>query len=60
MAIKMNKLKTIKNFAKAEDVSTSYIYRLIRDAVMDCIIIDGVKFIDTERFPTIPDTIKRR
>lgn len=60
MAIKMNKLKTVKNFAKEEDVTTSYIYKLIRTSVMECVVIDGVKFIDTDKFPTIPATIKRR
>jgi len=60
MALKLNKLKTIKNYATQEGVTSSYIYKLIKEMKMESIMIDGVQFIDTEKFPTIPATIKRR
>lgn len=58
--LKLNKLKTIKNYADNEGVTTSYIYKLIREMKMESIMIDGVQFIDTEKYPTLPATIKRR
>lgn len=49
-----NKLKTIKNFALYNKVTTSYIYKLIKEKKMKPVIIDGVHFIDTLINPTIP------
>ena len=49
-----NKLKTIKNFALYNKVTTSYIYKLIKEKKMKHVIIDGVHFIDTLINPTIP------
>lgn len=60
MSIVKSKLKTIKNFAREEDVTPSYIYKLIKEFKMESISIDGVQFIDTVKYPTIPATIKRR
>ncbi len=60
MAIKINKLKTIKNYAAQEGITPAYIYKLIKEDKMECLMIDGVQFIDTERFPTLPVSIKRR
>lgn len=60
MNIKLNKLKTIKNYADSEGVTTSYIYKLIKENKMESMSIDGVQFIDMDRFPTLPATIKRR
>ena len=52
-------LKTVKNFALSEGVTASYIYKLVKDGKMKLIMIDGVKFVDTQMFPTIP-VINRR
>lgn len=58
--VDLNALKTIKNFAIGEGVTTAYIYKLITNNVMDCFTIDGVQFINTNEFPTIPASVKRR
>lgn len=60
MAIKIIKLKTIKNFALEEGVTPAYIYKLIKEEKMEALVIDGVQFIDTEKYPTIPPVVKRR
>lgn len=52
-------LKTIKNFALNEGVTPSYIYKLVKENKMDLVLIDGVRFVDTSKFPTIP-VINRR
>ena len=36
-------------------VTTSYIYKLIKEKKMQPVVIDGVKFIDTVKFPRIPN-----
>jgi hypothetical protein len=48
------KLQTIKHFAHDNKVSTTYIYRLIREEKITMIEIDGVKFVDTSISPTLP------
>jgi hypothetical protein len=58
--MKINKLKKVSNFAAQEGVTPTYIYRLVREMKIEIIMIDGVQFIDTERFPGIPSDIKRR
>ena len=55
----ISKLMTIKNYANSEGVTAAYIYKLIKEGKMDCFIIDGVQFIETDRFPTIP-VVRRR
>jgi len=47
-------LLTIKNYADKFSVTTSYIYKLIKLKRVQPVIIDGVKFIDTIKFPRIP------
>lgn len=46
-------LKSVKNYAKKCDVSTSYIYKLIRENKIQAVEIDGVYFIDTKVFPSL-------
>jgi hypothetical protein len=53
-------LKTVKNFANGEGVTASYIYKLVKEGRMKLIMIDGVKFVDTQSFPTIPITNRRK
>ena len=53
-SIKIDKLRTIKNYAHDRDVTTSYIYKLIKEGKMDCYTIDGVQFIQTDVYPSIP------
>jgi len=53
-------LKTIKNYALKEGVTPSYIYKLIKEQKMEIVAIDGVKFIDTSKFATIPIVNRRK
>lgn len=50
----LSALKTIKNFALGQSVTPSYIYKLVKEHKMQTVVIDGVQFIDTQKFPTIP------
>ena len=59
MSINPNTLKTVKNFALGEGVTPSYIYKLVKESKMILILIDGVKFVDTGKYNTIP-VINRR
>ena len=52
--MKVEKLRTIKNFALDNKVTPSYVYRLIKEGKMKQETIDGVKFVDTSKFPGIP------
>jgi len=59
MAVNFRWLKTVKNYALGEGVTASYIYKLVKEGKMKVIVIDGVRFVDTQVFPTIP-VINRR
>ena len=53
--MKSNKdLKTIKNYALEQAVTAAYIYTLIKREKMQPVVIDGVQFIDTIKYPTLP------
>jgi hypothetical protein len=60
MKVDIKKLKTIKNFALNEGVTPAYIYKLIKIGKMDSYAIDGIQFIETDKFPSIPVSVKRR
>lgn len=47
-------LKSVKNYALMEQVTTSYIYKLVKENKMNSVDIDGVKFIDILKYPTLP------
>lgn len=53
-------LKTIRNFAKDEGVTPSYIYKLVKEHKMQLVMIDGMKFVDISKYPTIPVTNRRK
>ena len=53
-------LKTIKNFALSEGVTPSYIYKLVKENRMELVTIDGVKFVDTAKYSTIPVDHRRK
>lgn len=59
MKIETSILITIKNYALRERVTTSYIYKLIKEGKMNSLDIDGVQFIDLKKFATLP-VINRR
>lgn len=54
MKVETDRLKTIKNYANEMTVTTSYIYKMIRENTMHFVMIDGVKFIDVVKFPKLP------
>lgn len=52
--IDITTLQTVKNYALKESKTTSYIYKLIKEKKLESVDIDGVKFIDRIKYPTIP------
>jgi len=58
MKIDIKNLMTIKNFALKEGVTPSYIYKLIKEGKMYSFAIDGIQFIELNKYPSIP--IKNR
>jgi len=54
MKIEITYLLTIKNYATMHGITPSYIYKMIKEGKMNAVIIDGVQFIDTKSYPTIP------
>jgi hypothetical protein len=59
MKVEINNLMTIKNFALQNGVTPSYIYKLIKEGKMSSFEIDGVQFIQVDKFPSIP-VVNRR
>jgi hypothetical protein len=60
MAVNNKWLKTVKNFAVGHGVTASYIYKLVKEHKMELVMIDGVKFVDTNKFPSIPVSNRRK
>ena len=58
--VDISRLMTIKNYALRENVTTSYIYKLIKAGLMHSLSIDGVQFIDVMEFKTIPVVNRRK
>ena len=59
MAFNLKSLLTVKNYASREDVTASYIYKLVKEHKMELVLIDGMRFVDIKSYPTIP-VINRR
>jgi hypothetical protein len=59
MKIDIKKLMTIKNYALREGVTPSYIYKLEKEGKMLCFVIDGVKFVELDKYPALP-VVNRR
>lgn len=53
-------LQTVKNYAVNRNVTASYIYKLVKEGKMQLIMIDGVKFVDTKDYPSIPVANRRK
>jgi excisionase family DNA binding protein len=51
---RIENLLTIKNYADKAGVTRSYIYKLVKEGKMEVVDIDGVKFIDTKKYPALP------
>lgn len=52
-------LQTVNNYAVERGITPQYIHKLVKDGKMDFFLVDGVKFVDTVRFASIP-VINRR
>lgn len=52
--VNIDDLKTVKNYALDQEVSTTHIYNLTKAGRMDLITIDGVQFIDKKKWPKLP------
>jgi len=60
MKVEIKYLMSIKNYANKEGVTASYIYKLIKEKKMSCFVIDGVQFIETNKFPYLPVVNRRK
>lgn len=60
MADKNKWLKTVKNFAVSFSVTPAYIYKLVKEGRMELVLIDGIRFVDTSVYKTIPVTNRRK
>jgi hypothetical protein len=60
MKVEVSNLMTVKNYAKREDVTTSYIYKLIKERKMSSFVIDGMQFIQVNVYPSIPVLQRRK
>lgn len=59
MKVDISRLLTIKNYAKKEGVTPSYIYKLTKEGKMALCTIDGVKFVEVAKYPTLPVANRR-
>jgi hypothetical protein len=58
--VNIEKLMTVKNFAAEFGVTPSYIYKLEKEGKMDLFQIDGVKFVQTDIYKSIPVANRRK
>ena len=60
MFFNLNHLMNVKNYADKQGVTASYVYKLIKEKKMDCIIIDGIQFIDINKYKELPVSNRRK
>ena len=60
MAVNLKWLKTVKNFALGHNVTPSYIYKLEKEGKMQLVMVDDVKFVDTQIYKSIPVANRRK
>lgn len=56
----INSLKTIKNYSATHNITTSYVYKLIKEGKLQSVVIDGVQFVDSGKYPNIPVNKRRK
>lgn len=59
MKVEINNLMSVKNYAEREGVTASYIYKLEKQGRMELFQIDGVKFVEINKYQSLP-VINRR
>lgn len=58
--IDIEKLVTVKSFAKMCNVTTSFIYKLKEYGKIDFIVVDGVCFVDKVKYEFFSDVTSTR
>lgn len=58
--VNIGKLRTVKNYAQDEVVTAQYIYKLEREGRMNLFKIDGVKFVQTDVYPSLDSVVINR
>ncbi|MBX7052659.1 MAG: hypothetical protein K1X54_11535 [Flavobacteriales bacterium] len=53
MKVEIDNLITIKTFADKHKVTTSYIYKMIKENKIAPVVIDEMKFIDVSKYPNL-------
>lgn len=56
----LDRFESIKNFALGQNVTPSYIYKLVKEGKMELVEIGGIYFVDTVKFPVIPVANRRK
>lgn len=59
MKVEINNLMSVKNYADREGVTASYIYKLEKQGRMELFQIDGVKFVEINKYPSLPVANRR-
>ena len=59
MKVDSSNLMTVKNYALQERVTPSYIYKLVKEGKMNFLSVDGVLFVEFNKYPSLP-VINRR
>lgn len=59
MKVEINNLMSVKTYADRERVTASYIYKLEKQGRMNLFQIDGIKFVEINKYPSIP-VVNRR
>ena len=59
MKVEINNLMSVKNYADRERVTASYIYKLEKMGKMELFKIDGIKFVEINKYPSIPVANRR-
>jgi hypothetical protein len=58
--VDISTLQTVKNYAVNFGITPAYIYKLVKEQRMSLFEIDGVKFVDTKQYATIPVENRRK
>ena len=60
MKVEINNLMSVKNYAEREGVTASYIYKLEKQGRMELFQIDGVKFVEINKYQSLPVANRRK
>ena len=52
--VNIENLQTIKHYAVLNNVTASYIYKLAKENKMEIVNIDGVQFVNANKYPVLP------